>query len=167
MLNVAVREKEMCTSNSGKYLQFTESMIRLLTVGGTPLEAIDMRIKFEITGRREREEESGKRMQEIKKLKMDQIFGFNQIIPMQRKAPFICRFACRSINVDPLIVKTARRKWNGKRAKKLATKMVKETKLLNNRHQSSRKPKLKESSQRTREEKNTRMNKEESNKIEP
>lgn len=39
---------------------------------------------------------------------MAKIFGFNQIIPMQRKAPFICRFACRSIIVDPLIVKTAR-----------------------------------------------------------
>lgn len=31
---------------------------------------------------------------------------------MQRNAPFICRLACRSINVDPLIVKTAQVKFS-------------------------------------------------------
>lgn len=45
-------------------LQLTTTMIRLLTVGGTPFDA------------------------------------------MQRYAPEECRFACRNINVDPLIVKT-------------------------------------------------------------
>lgn len=62
----------------------------------------------------------------------NEIFGFNQIIPMQRKAPFICRFACRSINVDPLIVKTAR---------KVCRKNVNknEMKLLNNRRHHHRK----------------------------
>lgn len=45
---------------------------------------------------------------------------------MQRKAPFICRFACRSINVDPLIVKTAR-EVRRKNVNKNGTK------LLNNR----------------------------------
>lgn len=51
---------------------------------------------------------------------------------MQRKAPFICRFACRSINVDPLIVKTAR---------KVCRKNVNknEMKLLNNRRHHHRK----------------------------
>lgn len=55
---------------------------------------------------------------------MDQIFEFNQIIPMHRKAPFICRFACRSINVDPLIVKTARTRKESERKKyKISRKM--------------------------------------------
>lgn len=38
---------------------------------------------------------------------------------MQRKAPFICRFACRSISVDPLIVKTAREVEEKKREKSI------------------------------------------------
>lgn len=63
-----------------------------------------------IRNHRKKREREWKKNARNKKMKMDQIFGFNQIIPMQRKAPFICRFACRSINVDPLIVKTARRK---------------------------------------------------------
>lgn len=129
-----------CWNNTrNRDLQLTASMIRLLRLGGTPFEAIDIPTNkaffFAFPKRMKRTKEWEKNMW----IKMVQIFVFNQIIPMQRKAPFICRFACRSINVGPLMVKTEMHERGRKENTKCKHEAKKEKKtkwkLLNkNRH---------------------------------
>lgn len=46
----------------------------------------------------------GQKEEKKKCYEIIELFGFDQIIPMQRIAPFICRFACWSSNFDPLTV---------------------------------------------------------------